>query len=229
MVFTMRRAWLLAALLQHAAAAPVRVVGILKDAAAPDAAQHLYAFLRSASSAAAAMAAVAGQLGALGASGASRLASVVFRLFVPTEFTAVSSAFSASVSAKRERASATAAMRSSSNSRPSACGSCSTSRSAVLGRWSAGSEECMNRRFSPATRARSSYLRASSFTSSAPALRARPQFHAAGAHQLRGRVRRGMREAAGLPAHFEVDRRGDFPPELVPAEEEDHPLSLIHI
>ena len=38
------------------------------------------------------MAAVAGQLGALGASGASRLASVVFRLFVPTEFTAVSSA-----------------------------------------------------------------------------------------------------------------------------------------
>ena len=43
------RAWLLAALLQHAAAEPVRVVGILKDAAAPDAAQHLYAFLRSAS------------------------------------------------------------------------------------------------------------------------------------------------------------------------------------
>ena len=45
----MRRAWLLAALLRHAAAEPVRVVGILKDAAAPDAAQHLYAFLRSAS------------------------------------------------------------------------------------------------------------------------------------------------------------------------------------
>ena len=43
------RAWLLAALLRHAAAEPVRVVGILKDAAAPDAAQHLYAFLRSAS------------------------------------------------------------------------------------------------------------------------------------------------------------------------------------
>ena len=54
-------------------------------------------------------------------------------------------------------------------------------------------------------------------------LRARPQFHAAGAHQLRGRVRRGMREAAGLAAHREVDRRGDLPPELVPAEEEDHP------
>ena len=54
-------------------------------------------------------------------------------------------------------------------------------------------------------------------------LRARTQFHAAGAHQLRGRVRRGMREAAGLAAHREVDRRGDLPPELVPAEEEDHP------
>ena len=49
MVFTMRRAWLLAALLVPAAAEPVRVVGTLKDAAAPDAAQHLYAFLRSAS------------------------------------------------------------------------------------------------------------------------------------------------------------------------------------
>ena len=43
------RAWLLVALLRHAAAEPVRIVGILKDAAAPDAAQHLYAFLRSAS------------------------------------------------------------------------------------------------------------------------------------------------------------------------------------
>ena len=32
-----------------------------------------------------------------------------------------------------------------------------------------------------------------------------------------------MREAAGLAAHREVDRRGDLPPELVPAEEEDHP------
>merc|ERR1711965_1091686 len=49
MVFTVRRAWLLAALLHRAAAEPVRVVGTLKDAAAPDAAQHLYAFLRSAS------------------------------------------------------------------------------------------------------------------------------------------------------------------------------------
>mmetsp|Transcript_3871 Transcript_3871/g.16451 ORF Transcript_3871/g.16451 Transcript_3871/m.16451 type:complete len:502 (-) Transcript_3871:475-1980(-) len=53
------------------------------------------------------------------------------------------------------RASATAAMRSSSNSSPNACGSSATSRSAVLGRWSARSAECMNRRFSPATRARS--------------------------------------------------------------------------
>ena len=49
MVFAMRRAWLLAALLVPAAAEPVRVVGTLKDADKSDAAQHLYAFLRSAS------------------------------------------------------------------------------------------------------------------------------------------------------------------------------------
>ena len=45
----MRQTLLMAALLHAAAAEPVRVVGTLKDAAAPDAAQHLYAFLRSAS------------------------------------------------------------------------------------------------------------------------------------------------------------------------------------
>lgn len=37
------------AMLQHAAAERVNIVGSLRDAAAPDAAQHLYAFLRSAS------------------------------------------------------------------------------------------------------------------------------------------------------------------------------------
>ena len=44
----MRHTVLMAALLHAAAAEPVRVVGTLKDADKPDAAQHLYAFLRSA-------------------------------------------------------------------------------------------------------------------------------------------------------------------------------------